>query len=154
MELQNPRGELGKVSGIYRHGRAEGDQARRGRRRARPSALGKLEHGAHRRYARRARAPRSSRLATPAAPQPVLRQVVNPTERKDEVKLSSALTRMVEEDPSLSVTHRQDTGETVLGGQGEMHLRVAVERLTGRFAAEARDASARSSPIARRSAPP
>jgi elongation factor G len=49
------------------------------------------------------------------------------------VKLSSALTRMVEEDPSLSVTHRQETGETVLGGQGEMHLRVAIERLTGKF---------------------
>ena len=54
-------------------------------------------------------------------------------ERKDEVKLSSALARMVEEDPSLSVDHRQDTGETLLGGQGEMHLRVAVERLTSRF---------------------
>jgi elongation factor G len=40
---------------------------------------------------------------------------------------------MVEEDPSLSVDHRQDTGEMVLGGQGEMHLRVAVERLTSRF---------------------
>jgi elongation factor G len=63
----------------------------------------------------------------------VLRQVVNPAERKDEVKLSSALHRMVEEDPSLSVDHRQDTGETLLGGQGEMHLRVAVERLTSRF---------------------
>ncbi len=66
-------------------------------------------------------------------PQPVLRQVVNPAERKDEVKLSAALQRMVEEDPSLSVDHRQDTGETLLGGQGEMHLRVAVERLTSRF---------------------
>ena len=75
----------------------------------------------------------------PPAPQAVLRQVVNPAERKDEVKLSSALTRMVEEDPSLSVDHRQDTGETLLGGQGEMHLRVAVERLTSRYRAEARD---------------
>jgi elongation factor G len=73
-------------------------------------------------------------LAVPAAPQAVLRKVVTPTERKDEVKLSSALARMVEEDPALSVTHRQDTGETVLGGQGEMHLRVAVERLTQKFA--------------------
>ena len=92
------------------------------------------------RSSRRAPATRSARrarkvapLAVPAAPQAVLRQVVNPTERKDEVKLSSALARMVEEDPSLSVDHRQDTGETLLGGQGEMHLRVAVERLTSRF---------------------
>ncbi len=74
-----------------------------------------------------------TQIAVPPPPQPVLRQVVTPTERKDEVKLSSALTRMVEEDPSLTVEHRQDTGEMVLGGQGEMHLRVAVERLTSRF---------------------
>jgi elongation factor G len=72
-------------------------------------------------------------IAIRPAPQAVLRQVVSPTERKDEVKLSSALTRMIEEDPALTVTHRQETGETVLGGQGEMHLRVAVERLTGKF---------------------
>jgi elongation factor G len=49
------------------------------------------------------------------------------------VKLSSALAKAIEEDPSLRVTHVQDTGETVMEGQGEMHLRVAQERLTGKY---------------------
>ena len=62
---------------------------------------------------------------------------VAPKERKDEVKLSTALQRLVEEDPSLRVVHSQDTGETLLEGQGEMHLRVALERLAGKYAIEA-----------------
>jgi len=132
MELSSAGGDAGKVSGIYR---MIGQKAvKRGAAAVGETvALGKVE---------RARTgdtlgPRNSKVATIfalAVPQPVLRQVVTPTERKDEVKLSSALARMVEEDPALSVSHRQDTGETVLGGQGEMHLRVAVERLTGKFA--------------------
>jgi elongation factor G len=66
-------------------------------------------------------------------PQPVLAQAVAPTERKDEVKLSSALQKILEEDPSLRVAHIQETGETLLEGQGEMHLRVALERLTSKY---------------------
>jgi len=54
-------------------------------------------------------------------------------ERKDEVRLSTALAKLVDEDPSLQVTHVQSTGETILEGQGEMHLRVALEQLTGRY---------------------
>lgn len=66
-------------------------------------------------------------------PDPVIAKRVAPKERKDEVKLSAALQRSVEEDPSLRFTHIQDTGETLLEGQGEMHLRVALERLTGKY---------------------
>ena len=58
---------------------------------------------------------------------------VSAAERKDDVKLSAALTKLLEEDPSLRVTHTQDTGETLIEGQGEMHLRVALERLTGKY---------------------
>lgn len=57
---------------------------------------------------------------------------VQPKERSDEVKLSTALTRLVEEDPSLAVEHNQTTGETILHGSGEMHLRIALERLENR----------------------
>jgi elongation factor G len=71
-------------------------------------------------------------VALPPA-DPVLGLAVASAERKDDVKLSSALQKAVEEDPSLRVTHVQDTGETVLEGQGEMHLRVAMERLTGKY---------------------
>jgi elongation factor G len=67
------------------------------------------------------------------APAPSLYAMsVQPKERSDEVKLSAALSRLVEEDPSLSVEHNQSTGETILHGTGEMHLRIALERLENR----------------------
>ena len=49
------------------------------------------------------------------------------------MRLSTALQRILEEDPSLHLTHVPETGETVLEGHGEMHLRVVIERLTGRY---------------------
>jgi elongation factor G len=64
---------------------------------------------------------------------PVLATALAATDRKDDVKLGQALTRLAEEDPSLSVVHNPLTHEMVLWGQGEMHLRVAVERLKDRF---------------------
>ena len=55
------------------------------------------------------------------------------TDRKDDVKLGQALLRLNEEDPSLSMIQNPRTHDTVLWGQGEMHLRVALERLKDRF---------------------
>jgi elongation factor G len=66
-------------------------------------------------------------------PEPVLSLAVAARDRKDEVKLGLALSRLAEEDPSLMVRQDAARGEILLGGQGEMHLRVAVERLSGRF---------------------
>ncbi|MCH9765420.1 MAG: elongation factor G, partial [Alphaproteobacteria bacterium] len=65
----------------------------------------------------------------PDAPQPVLSFGLGLKDRKDEVKLSSALAKLMEEDPSLRLDHNQDTNQVLLRGQGEMHLRVALERL-------------------------
>jgi elongation factor G len=131
MEVSVPRGEVGKVSGIY--SLLGQKSSKRGAASAGETVgLGKVD-AAKTGDTLGAKGAAVKQIAVPPPPQAVLRQVVTPTERKDEVKLSSALARMVEEDPSLSVDHRQDTGEMVLGGQGEMHLRVAVERLTSRF---------------------
>ncbi len=58
---------------------------------------------------------------------------ISVSDRKDEVKLTSSVAKLVEEDPSLSLKHDMDTHELVLWGQGEMHLRVALERLSGKF---------------------
>ena len=63
---------------------------------------------------------------------------ISVSDRKDEVKLTSAIAKLIEEDPSLSLDHNQDTHEMVLWGQGEMHLRVALERLQGKFGVHAR----------------
>ena len=58
---------------------------------------------------------------------------VHTRERSDEVKLTAALTRLVDEDPSLSYGHDPDTGEFLLWGQGEMQLSIALDRLRNRF---------------------
>jgi len=50
----------------------------------------------------------------------------------DEVRLTGAVHKLCEEDPSLKLEHDQVTGELVLWGQGEMHLRIAMDKLTGR----------------------
>lgn len=68
-----------------------------------------------------------------ALPQPVHCLVLETTDRKDEVRLNAALAKLVEEDPSLHCEQDSETGELRLSGQGEMHLRVALERLEHRF---------------------
>lgn len=68
---------------------------------------------------------------------PVYGMAISVADRKDEVKLTSAIGKLVEEDPSLSLAHNQDTHEMVVWGQGEMHLRVALERLAGKFGVQA-----------------
>lgn len=68
-------------------------------------------------------------LAFPTAPEPVYATALATADRKDDVKLSGALQKLVEEDPSLTVSHDQETNETILRGQGEIHLNAAVARL-------------------------
>ncbi len=76
---------------------------------------------------------RPASIASVAPPEPVFAFAVAVKDRKDDVRLSSALTKIVEEDPALAVEQRPDLGETRLAGQGEMHLRVAIKRLASRF---------------------
>ncbi len=64
----------------------------------------------------------------------VLAIAVHAKERKDDVKLGQAFAKLTEEDPSLTVVHNAESHEVVIWGQGEMHLRVATERLADRFA--------------------
>ncbi|VTZ25384.1 Elongation factor G-like protein [Methylocella tundrae] len=66
----------------------------------------------------------------PEPPPPVYELAVTTKDRKDDVKLSAALQKLVQDDPSLSIEHRPETGETVLRGQGEIHLNAAIERLS------------------------
>lgn len=64
---------------------------------------------------------------------PVYGLAISPEKRNDEVKLSSALAKLMEEDPSLSWEQNQDTHEILLWGQGEIHLKVALERLRRKY---------------------
>uniref|UniRef100_Q07IY6 Elongation factor G n=1 Tax=Rhodopseudomonas palustris (strain BisA53) TaxID=316055 RepID=Q07IY6_RHOP5 len=74
-----------------------------------------------------------SRLIEIEATAPVLAMALSAADRKDDVKLGQALQRLNEEDPSITVIHNSQTHDIVLWGQGEMHLRVALERLQERF---------------------
>ncbi len=64
---------------------------------------------------------------------PVYAFAVGTENKADEVKLSGALTKLTEEDPSLVVTHNADTNQMLLEGQGEMHLQVAFDRLESKY---------------------
>lgn len=68
-----------------------------------------------------------------APPEPVYALAIRVKDRKDDVRLTGALAKIAEEDPSLVIDTRPEIGEIRLLGQGEMHLRVAVEKLASRF---------------------
>jgi elongation factor G len=74
-----------------------------------------------------------TQIKGPAIPEPVLASGIGLKDRKDEVKLSSALAKLVEEDPSLVIEHNAETHQVLLKGQGEMHLRVTFERLLRKY---------------------
>jgi elongation factor G len=76
---------------------------------------------------------RPEAVLSSAPPEPVYAVALRVRDRKDDVRLSSALSKLTEEDPSLLVDSRPEIGEIRLLGQGEMHLRVAVEKLSSRF---------------------
>jgi elongation factor G len=127
----SPETEVGRVSGVFkllgqhsekRPAAAAGDTV----------ALGKLEG------ARTGDTLTAGKQAHKALPRlepfaPVLAIAVASKERKDDVKLGQALNKLLEEDPSLSIVLNPEAHEVVMWGQGEMHLRVATERLADRF---------------------
>ncbi|MBN9072772.1 MAG: elongation factor G [Rhizobiales bacterium] len=130
-ELTADDGASVKVSGIYRMlgkdqhkiaSAAAGDTV----------ALGKLDEARTGATLVSGKTPGKALFAF-VAPQPVFSLALRPKERKDDVKLSSAIQRIAEEDPSLAVRHDQDTGETIISGHGEMHLRVIAERLENKY---------------------
>ncbi|NJM70576.1 MAG: elongation factor G [Scytonema sp. RU_4_4] len=73
--------------------------------------------------------------ALPKAEQlePVYALAITPEKRNDEVKLSSAIAKLLEEDPSLAWEQHGDTHEVILWGQGEIHLQVALDRLRRKY---------------------
>jgi elongation factor G len=95
-------------------------------------ALGKLDHARTGDTLTSGKEPHAPVVSVAPAP-PVLAIAAAAKERKDDVKLGQALHKLLEEDPSLSVVHNPEAQEVVVWGQGEMHLRVATERLAGRF---------------------
>ncbi|MEX0810506.1 MAG: elongation factor G [Dongiaceae bacterium] len=69
----------------------------------------------------------------PAPMPPLFSFAIEPENRQDEVKLTGAIARLREEDPSLSLEQNQDMHQMVLWGQGEIHLQIALERLKSKY---------------------
>lgn len=67
------------------------------------------------------------------APRPMFAFALNAQNRNDEVKLSGAFAKLTDEDPSLKVEHDAEMHQTLLWGQGEMHLKVAMDRLKNKY---------------------
>lgn len=66
-------------------------------------------------------------------PKPVMSLTVLPKSKGDEDKISSGLTRLMEEDPTFSVTRGTETAEVIMSGQGETHLEVLASKLKTKF---------------------
>jgi elongation factor G len=69
-------------------------------------------------------------------PQPVMSFAITPKAKGDEEKMATALRRLHEEDPTLTLRRDEQTGEQLLGGLSQIHVEVAVERLSRRFGVE------------------
>ncbi|MBB5015981.1 elongation factor G [Rehaibacterium terrae] len=69
-------------------------------------------------------------------PQPMFGLAVSPKHKGQEQKLANALARLAEEDPCFRVEHHAELNETVIRGLGELHLRVMLERMAGRYGVE------------------
>lgn len=124
-------GSSDRVSGIYRLSGKE-QQKKAEAVAGETVALGKIEPAKTGATLTTAKGGRPA-LVPLTPPEPVMGFAIASLEHKDDVKLSAALVKIVEEDPSISVHQDQDTAETIIEGQGEMHLRVALERLEHKF---------------------
>jgi elongation factor G len=78
----------------------------------------------------------SARLTPIKFPEPVLSYAIEPKSRADEEKISTALHRLQEEDPSISYNRDAQTKELLLAGQGQSHIEVTVAKLKRRFGVE------------------
>ncbi|WP_301925762.1 elongation factor G [Corynebacterium glaucum] len=70
-------------------------------------------------------------------PDPVIQVAIEPKTKADQEKLGTAIQKLAEEDPTFTVKLDEETGQTVIGGMGELHLDVLVDRMKREFKVEA-----------------
>jgi len=70
-------------------------------------------------------------------PEPVIRQAVEPKTKADQEKMGIALSPLAAEDPSFRVNTDEESGQTIIGGMGELHLEIIVDRMKREFGVEA-----------------
>lgn len=69
-------------------------------------------------------------------PEPIMRLAISPKSKGDEDKLSIAINRIQEEEPTIQIYRDEDTGETIIAGMGESHLDVVIETMQTKFGVE------------------
>ncbi len=129
--LNTPTGEAGRIAGLFKM-TGSATEKRPNATAGDTVAFGKLDGAKTGDTLSTGKTPPEPVADVPPIP-PVLSIAISAKERKDDVKLGQALTKLVDEDPSITVIHNPEAHEVVLWGQGEMHLRVATERLAERF---------------------
>jgi elongation factor G len=77
------------------------------------------------------------RLESITFPEPVIKVAVEPKTKSDQEKMSVALGRLAEEDPTFRVQTNEETGQTEISGMGELHLEILVDRMKREFSVEA-----------------
>ena len=82
-------------------------------------------------------------LEPPKFPQPVISVAIEPASRADQDRLSEALRKLSDEDPTFQVRFNDETAQTVMSGMGELHLEVLVDRMRREFNVEAHVGSPR-----------
>jgi elongation factor G len=130
--FNTPEGEAGRVAAVFKL-MGQHFEKRAQATAGETVAFGKLDHAKTGDTLSAGRQPHASLAEVKPYP-PVLAVAVQAKERKDDVKLGVAFAKLTEEDPSLTVMHNAESHEVVIWGQGEMHLRVAAERLGERYA--------------------
>jgi len=70
-------------------------------------------------------------------PEPVIAIAIEPKTKADQEKLSTALQKIANEDPSFRVSSDEETGQTLISGMGELHLEIVVDRITREFGVDA-----------------
>jgi elongation factor G len=70
-------------------------------------------------------------------PDPVIQVAIEPKTKQDQEKMSIALSRLAQEDPTFKVHTDQETGQTIISGMGELHLEIIVDRMMREFSVEA-----------------
>jgi len=76
-------------------------------------------------------------LETIRFPEPVISVAIEPKTKIDQDKLSQALTKLSEEDPSFKITYNSETNQTIMSGMGELHLEIVIDRMLREFKVEA-----------------
>jgi elongation factor G len=66
-------------------------------------------------------------------PEPVISVAIEPKTKADQDKLSDALSKLIEEDPTFKVNYNEETGQTVISGMGELHLEILIDRMLREF---------------------